>query len=132
VTLPWLVRALGLSGGAGEGPSRDEQQAVAAELKDAAAKAVTDDTLVRRDGDPFPEGLVKVVGARLTQPPQDDVDTRTRDLLELRLAIIEVMRDRLNELSHGGRFSTAALRRALAELDADQVSLELRLDDEDD
>jgi len=41
------------------------------------------------------------------------------------------MRRRLEQMSHSGRFSTAALRHALAELDADQLSLELRLDDED-
>ncbi|MFJ4159205.1 hypothetical protein [Microbacterium testaceum] len=52
-----------------------------------------------------------------------------RDLLELRLASIEAMRKRLGELSRDGRFSTAALRHALAELDADQLSLELRIDD---
>jgi CPA1 family monovalent cation:H+ antiporter len=40
------------------------------------------------------------------------------------------MRRRLDELSHGGSFSSAALRHALAELDADELSLQLRLDDE--
>ncbi len=53
-----------------------------------------------------------------------------RDGLELRLALIEAMRERLNELSSGGAYSTAALRHALAELDADQLSLQLRLDDQ--
>jgi CPA1 family monovalent cation:H+ antiporter len=37
----------------------------------------------------------------------------------------------LTELSSGGLYSTAVLRHALAELDADQLSLELRLDDDD-
>ena len=44
---------------------------------------------------------------------------------------VEAMRRRLNELSSGGEFSTPALRHALAELDADQLSLELRLGDQD-
>ena len=52
-------------------------------------------------------------------------------MLELRLALIGAMRVRLNALSRDGTFSTAALRHALAELDADQLSLELRLDDDD-
>jgi CPA1 family monovalent cation:H+ antiporter len=45
--------------------------------------------------------------------------------------MIEAMRARLNELSSGGGYSTPALRHALAELDADQLSVELRLDDQD-
>ena len=42
------------------------------------------------------------------------------------------MRRELTLISHDGRYSTAALRHALAELDADQLSLELRIDGEDD
>jgi CPA1 family monovalent cation:H+ antiporter len=68
----------------------------------------------------------------MVDPPDDAEGLATRDLLELRLAMIEAMRRRLNELSSGGEYSTPALRHALAELDADQLSLELRLDDEDD
>ena len=44
--------------------------------------------------------------------------------------MIEAMRARLVELSSGGLYSTAVLRHSLAELDADQLSLELRLEDE--
>ncbi|MGP3533351.1 cation:proton antiporter [Microbacterium sp. RD1] len=131
LTLPWIVRALGLTGDAGEGPSHSEQRALSAELQTAAKEAVTAATLRRRDGDPFPENVIRVVGARMTRPPEDGMGESVRDLLELRLAIIEVMRQRLDELGRGGRFSTAALRQSLAELDADQLSLELRLDGED-
>lgn len=41
------------------------------------------------------------------------------------------MRTRLIAVSTGGTFSTAALRHRMAELDADQLSLELRLRDDD-
>jgi CPA1 family monovalent cation:H+ antiporter len=51
-------------------------------------------------------------------------------MYELRLALIEAMRERLTALSSGGTFSTRALRHTLAQLDADQLSLELRLRDE--
>ncbi|MCT2087494.1 cation:proton antiporter [Microbacterium enclense] len=131
LTLAVVVRGVGLSEGGGEGPTRDEQRALDAELRRAAVTAVTSGTLTRRDGQPFPADLVERAGARLTQPPDDDVTARARDLLELRLASIDAMRQELNRISHGGRYSTAALRHALAELDADQLSLELRIDGED-
>ncbi len=67
----------------------------------------------------------------MTRPPDDEVTARARDLLELRLASIDAMRRELNRISHDGRYSTAALRHALAELDADQLSLELRIDGDD-
>ena len=66
----------------------------------------------------------------MTQPPDDDMTAYGHEVLELRLAMIAAMRVRLNALSSRGTFSTAALRHALAELDADQLSLQLRLDDE--
>ncbi|WP_225310218.1 cation:proton antiporter [Microbacterium testaceum] len=129
-TLPAVVRGVGLAGDGGEGPTRDEQRALNAELRDAASSAVQSGSLSRRSGEPFPADLIERAGARLVQPPDDDEDTtaRVHDLLELRLASIEAMRERLGDLSRDGRFSTAALRHALAELDADQLSLELRLD----
>ncbi|PNW09967.1 sodium:proton antiporter [Microbacterium testaceum] len=131
LTLSAVVRSVGLTGDGREGPSRDEQRALSSELRDAASAAVQSGSLARRDGEPFPADLIERAGARLVQPPDDDDDAtaRRRDLLELRLASIEVMRRRLEDLSRDGRFSTAALRHALAELDADQLSLELRIDD---
>ncbi len=56
---------------------------------------------------------------------------RVKELRLLRLAMIDAMRARLNELSAYGTYSTAALRHALAELDADQISIELRASDDD-
>ncbi|MDF2045449.1 sodium:proton antiporter [Microbacterium sp. Kw_RZR3] len=132
VTLPAVVRAVGLGGEGGEGPSREEQRALDAELRDAAVSALRSGSLTRRDGESFPAAIIDRAGSRLTEPPDEEATARVRDLLQLRLASIEVMRDRLNDLANDGRYSTAALRHALAELDADQISLELRIDDEDD
>lgn len=132
LTLPWAVRLLGLGGEGGERPSRAEADELDRELRDAAGRALVDGSLARRDGRPFPEGLVERMGGRLIRPPEDDSSERARDVFELRLAIVTIMRQRLSELSHDGRYSTAALRRALEELDADQLSLQLRLDGEDD
>jgi CPA1 family monovalent cation:H+ antiporter len=130
-TLPWVVRLLRLDRPGDDSLDRAEQSALDDELRDAAATALTDPALRRRDGTAFPDELVAVVGSRMVDPPDDTDSLPTRDLLELRVAMIEAMRARLNELSSGGGYSTPALRHALAELDADQLSVELRLDDED-
>ena len=128
-TLPVLVRRLGLEGTGGAGPSAAEQRRLDDEMRAAAASSLTGAGLRRRDGSAFSAELIDAAGSRLTKPPDDDTTTYARDLLELRLALIGAMRVRLNALSRDGTFSTAALRHALAELDADQLSLELRLDD---
>jgi CPA1 family monovalent cation:H+ antiporter len=51
---------------------------------------------------------------------------------ELRLEIIRAMRERLLELRRDGTYSTAALRRSLEALDADELSIRMRLDEGDD
>lgn len=132
LTLGPVVRAVGLTGEGGEGPSREEQQALDLELREAAVAAVASGALTRRNGDAFSPELVERAGALVVRPPDEEATERVRDLLELRLASIEAMRHRLGALSRDGRYSTAALRHALAELDADQLSLELRIDDGDD
>ena len=129
-TLPWLVRMLRFEKADDDTLDRAEQASLDDELKTAAIAAVEGSRLVRKDGTPVPDELIEQVGARLFQPP-DQTTSAARDLLELRLALIEAMRARLNGLSSGGSFSTAALRHALAELDADQLSLQLRLDDQE-
>jgi CPA1 family monovalent cation:H+ antiporter len=129
-TLPWVVRALHLQQPGDDSLDRAEQSALDDELRDAAVAALADPGLRRRDGTPFSEDLVGHVGKRMVEPPDEAASFPAHDFLELRLTMIEAMRARLNELSSGGGYSTPALRHALAELDADQLSLELRLDDE--
>ncbi|HEY9307137.1 MAG TPA: sodium:proton antiporter [Microbacterium sp.] len=130
-TLPWLVSVLRLERSGDDSLDKAEQSALDDELRDAAVAALSSPALRRRDGTEFTDDLVEVVGSRMVDPPDETDTLPTRDLLELRLAMIEAMRTRLNRLSSGGGYSTPALRHALAELDADQLSLELRLDDED-
>lgn len=131
LTLSGVVRAVGLSGDGGEGPTREEQRALDAEMREAAGAALRAGALRRRDGAAFPDDLLRRAGARIVQPPDEDASPRVRDFLELRLASIEAMRRCLHDAGRDGRYSTAALRHALAELDADQLSLELRMDDGD-
>ena len=130
-TLPGVVRLLRLDDGGDETLERAEQEALDDELRQAATSALSSPKLRRRDGSSFDAELVATAGARMTAPPDDDATVRGRDTLELRLAVIEGMRSRLIELMSGGEYSTAALRHALAELDADQLSLQLRLEDAD-
>ena len=68
---------------------------------------------------------------RYTMPQTEESTAFAKDMLELRIALIEAMRARLTALSSGGTFSTHTLRHALAELDADQLSIELRLRQDD-
>ncbi|MET0296957.1 MAG: sodium:proton antiporter [Microbacterium sp.] len=132
-TLPWLVRALRLEGdAASDAVDQADQRRLDDALRMAAASALTQGTELRRsDGTALPAELVATVGSKMTEPPDDDQSAFARDVLELRLLMIGVMRRRLGELSSGGGYSTAALRHALAELDADELSLRLRLEGED-
>jgi len=130
-TLPILVRLLRIDDGGAEHLDHTEQRRLDDELRDAAASAMQDGTLAKRDGKAFSPALLATAGRRFTEPPDDQESERVRELLELRLAIIETMRSRLVEISSGGVYSTVALRHALAELDADQLSLELRLVDQE-
>lgn len=130
-TLPWVVRLLRLERPGDDTLDRAEQSALDADLRDAAAAALAHASLRRRDGTPFPDEVLQRVDAKYLQPPDDEATARRGEMLELRLALIEAMRARLNDLGRDGSYSTPALRHALAELDADQLSLELRLDDED-
>lgn len=129
LTLPTLVRLLRFETTDDDATRAEEQKSVDRELRYAAASALTESTLSRPDGTPFTEGFVERVGNRYTRPPDDDASAIAREALELRLVLIQVMRRRLDQLSRGGSYSTASLRHALAELDAEQLSLELRLDD---
>ncbi|KRA25014.1 sodium:proton antiporter [Microbacterium sp. Root61] len=130
-TLPWVVRALKLEREGEDGESREEQSRLDEQLRVAAASALQKPSLTKRNGEAFDPALLERIGARMTQPPDDENSAVAKDALELRLVMIEAMRGRLNELSHGGTFSTVALRHALAELDADELSLQLRLREDD-
>lgn len=130
-TLPWVVRKLGLGRGDEAGDDLAEHQRVDAELRSAAASALDDPGLLRRDGTAFDPELVERMRARYTQPPVQGFILGTQDMLELRVALIEAMRARLTALSSDGSFSTRTLRHTLAELDADQLSTELRLREDD-
>lgn len=125
-TLGWVARRLGLAGSGG-GASPEERDTLRDELQTAAATALASPDLRRSDGSPFDTDIVTRVRARVLQPPEDDSNARATQMSELRLAMIHAMRDRLLELRRDGTYSTAALRRSLDELDADELSIQMRL-----
>lgn len=127
-TLGWFARRLGLAG-TGGGPSDEERDSLDDELRTAAARALTSADLRRSDGSAFDVDVVSRVRARILQPPEDDSSAHAAENSELRLEIIRAMRERLLELRRDGTFSTAALRRSLEALDADELSIRMRLDD---
>jgi CPA1 family monovalent cation:H+ antiporter len=127
-TLPALVRRLGLAGGPAEpvGAGRDQLDD---ELRTAAASALVSGALVDSEGRPFDTELTSRVGVRISERPVDDDADSTRTALELRLAVIGAMRARLEELTHDGTYATSVLRHARAELDADEIGVQLRMDE---
>ncbi|WP_314856243.1 sodium:proton antiporter [uncultured Microbacterium sp.] len=126
-TLPWLSNRLKLDAPGEGADDAAEQERLACELREAAASALTAADLRRRDGSPFEPELIERMALRYAAPATQETTAFEQDMLELRLALNVAMRGRLTKLSSGGAFSTRTLRRTLAELDADQLSLELRL-----
>jgi NhaP-type Na+/H+ or K+/H+ antiporter len=127
-TLGWVARRLGLAGSGG-GASPEERDNLRDELQTAAATALASPDLRRGDGTSFDTEIVARVRARVLQPPEDDSNARAMEMSELRLAMIHAMHDRLLELRRDGTYSTAALRHSLDELDADELSIQMRLSD---
>ncbi|MDL9978218.1 cation:proton antiporter [Microbacterium sp. ASV49] len=126
-TLPVLVRMLGLSGTSNE-PAGAGSEELDDELRTAASSALLSGSLVDSEGRPFDAELMAGLGRRFAERPIENDRDATRTALELRLAIILAQRTRLEELTHDGRYPTAVLRHARAELDADQIGVQLRLD----
>ncbi|WP_396656105.1 cation:proton antiporter [Microbacterium sp.] len=128
-TLPWVVRLLRFPRPAA-GDGDDERERIDDELAQAGRAALTDPTLTTRSGAPFPPEVIERARARLEVAPDDESTAEGRVIAELRLALIQVQRRRLIELGSDGRFSSAVLKQALAELDAEELSLALRLGEE--
>jgi len=129
-TLPWVVRILGLANTGEDSPLAGEKARLDTELRAASAQALSSSELRKHDGTPFTPQLTERMREQMSAPPDDDRSVMAREMLELRLISITAMRRSLATLSHDGTYSSATLRHALAELDADEMSLRLRLEDE--
>ncbi|MFI8592957.1 cation:proton antiporter [Microbacterium sp. NPDC078428] len=127
-TLAWLTRVLGLGGEDHDRPSRTELDALNVHLHEAASRTLADPALRRGDGEPFDPVLRDRVARRWSAPREDDLSASAHEVLELRLAAIRAMRVRLVEIRGDGDYGSATLRHALDELDAEELSLQIRLD----
>ncbi len=128
VTLVPLVRLLGIRDPDAVDTVDDEQEEqLRDELRQAAVAALRDPALRSHDGDEFDPEVVRRASGRLLEPPDENATANAQEFLRLRLALIEAQRRRLVDVTASGRYSTALLRRTLAGLDADQISLELKL-----
>ncbi len=136
-TLPWVVRALGLAQDEGGGSDPDLVE-LQFEMSRAAAKLLDSSELRAGDGTPYDAEVVERARRALLHAQSDDAEEiaesrRIRDQVrELRLRTIEVEREALLRARALGSYSSAALSEALAILDADQITLELRAGSEGD
>ncbi len=127
-TLPWLLRALKIADEDAETTSLDEHRRLDTQLAAAAARTLDDPALRDEGGAPYDERVLAGARAKLRAPDDDDATAASQAALRLRMRLNHAMRERLALLSYGGEYSTSALRHALAELDAEQMSIQLRLD----
>ncbi|MBF0686375.1 MAG: sodium:proton antiporter [Cellulomonas sp.] len=129
-TLPWVVRRLDLTG-----REEDDGEALAAlhgELRRAAVERLDDPRLRQPDGTPYPPSAIEQVRERviaLDTAAEEDAELAARDRatdLRLQVLVLQAQRAELLHLRDLGTYPSAALGRALAELDAVQIGLELR------
>ncbi|OMH36945.1 sodium:proton antiporter [Tersicoccus sp. Bi-70] len=137
-TLGIVVRAIGLEGDGGVDP--DEQRTVATAMGRAAVQVLEDPGLRRPDGSVYDEKVVeraralmrKVAAEKQRAVDEDEEEAgpggrpAARQTTELRLRIIEAQRAVLLDARAAGTVSSATLSAALDQLDADQISTELR------
>lgn len=135
-TLGWLVRRLGLSRGADD--ERAELDRLIGEMTSAAAALLQRPDLCRADGSPYDEAVLdrarRVAVHRRDEVEQDadaeaDGASPAAQYRELRLAVLQAEREALLRLRDLGTASSGALTEALRVLDADQISVELKVRD---
>ncbi|MGM7699200.1 cation:proton antiporter [Microbacterium sp. A84] len=130
LTLPFLVRMLGLMRPTGDGPPRAEIREIDRELRDTALAARESRALLRADETEFSDDVFALPGSWfVTSRDTEDQPDRSEELA-FELALVGVMRARLHELGRSGRHTTSALRYALDELDAYEISVKLHLGSE--
>ncbi len=128
-TMAWVVRRLGLAGAAvveeANDDSPDERGRLLAELAGAARSAV--EAARQPDGSRYDEQIVRRVTHESLGPVnRDDVRAHVEQYRALRLIAIRAMREQLLRARGDGAYASSALESALAVLDADELSMELR------
>ncbi|MCK9793937.1 sodium:proton antiporter [Isoptericola sp. 4D.3] len=130
-TLPWVVRRLGLAGVTSS--RHDEGTHGLREIVDGTARTMLDDPgLHRKDGTPYAPSVVERVRSVVVreQADQDEAAATPEEVsaqfFELRLATIAAQRKALLEARAVGTYDSDLLSRALDQLDADQIAVEMR------
>ena len=131
LTLPWVIRLLRMPSATADGTSSEESDRLDDELRQAALAHLRTPGLTDSSGTPFPPDVLAKLAERMSAPPIEAPEISTAGVIDLRISLIEAMRDRLVDLSREGSYSSATLRHALAQLDADQLSIQLRRDQDD-
>ncbi len=107
--------------------SKDESEAMRAELRAAVAERLSDPELRQPDGSPYDAEVLERVNARIPEPDDDFDQTRIHAQFgALRLEMISAQRAELLRLRDLGTYSTALLTSALDQLDAEQIGIEMR------
>jgi len=134
LTLPWLIRRLGLAGAGAE-----REQAAEASARLSALDAALDRLEALRDEDWVPEearermvrvyeGRRRILAARGGPGVAEETDAFGGELLDAAMRIREevqlTQRERLTELRDGGRISDETLRRIERDLDLEDARLE--------
>jgi CPA1 family monovalent cation:H+ antiporter len=131
-TLPSLVRRLGVAGGPDDasGPDPAERGRLILELAEAGTAVLDDAGLARPDGTTYDQQVVARVRRETAflegEAQQDEVRAVGAQYRELRLRVVDAMREALLRARADGTYSSAALEGALGVLDADQIGLEVR------
>lgn len=131
LTLPMLVRMLKVPASADDATAASEERdRLDDELREAALRRLRAPDLTDASGTPFPPHVLAKLSERMTAPPIDAPEISADGVIDLRIALIEAQRERLVDLSREGSYASTTLRRALAQLDADHLSIQLRRDEQ--
>lgn len=130
LTLPWLIRMLKMPAVAGDGATAEESERLDDELREAALARLRTPGLADASGTPYPPEVLAKLADRMGAPRLESPEITTAGVIDLRIALIEAMRDHLVDVSREGSYSSATLRHALARLDADQLSIQLRREED--
>lgn len=130
-TLGWLVGVLGLTS-ADHSKDADQQTALRRELSGVMAERLADGDLTKPDGTEFSptardwaRQFAALMGTQTDQQDEESEDLRT-ERGQLRLAMIELQRAELLRIRDLGTYPSSVLESQLTQLDADQLSMELR------
>jgi CPA1 family monovalent cation:H+ antiporter len=125
-SLKWVVKLLDISG---RNPDSDAEALVAlrSELA-AAALSELDNCKWTYAGKPYSEEMINQAREMLLTAidPDDELTEQAAELAALRLEVVEAQRAELLRIRNRGTYPSELLDAKLAQLDADQIQIELR------